>query len=291
MKQHLVLFTIALLLTAFTPKAKWQKLIDKDLSQWDMYLSFKIKNGYVGAPPTDENGKALLPIGYNQNVNNVWTVVREGGDWAIKATGEYYGCLMTKQSFENYHLKLKTKWGNKKWEPRLNELMDSGLLYHGRGECGVDYWRSWMLSQEFQIQEGCNGDYWNIANAQIEVKSIKKANGEYQANRQNGTFERFGAGTDKQGFCQRESDHEKPAGQWNTIELICFGDQSIHIVNGKVVMVLRNSAYWDGSKSIPMTSGQIALQSEACEVFFKDIMIKPISAMPSKYAQYFSDTP
>lgn len=287
MKKFLPLALLLLCFTSFRPKSKWIKLIDKDLSNWEMYISYKIKNGYTGEAPLDGSGHLEKPVGYNKNVSNVWTVIEENGEPVIKATGEYYGCVFTKQEFENYHLKMQTKWGNRKWEPRLNELMDAGLLYHGRGKCGVDYWRSWMLSQEFQIQEGCNGDYWNIANAQIEIKSVKKETGEYQASLKKGKFELLGAGTNRQGFCQREVNYEKPNGEWNSIELICYGDKSVHIVNGRVVMVLRNSAYWDGAKSVPMTKGKISLQSEACEVYYKDVQIKSITKMPEKYAAYF----
>ena len=33
-------------------------------------------------------------------------------------------------------------------------------------------------------------------------------------------------------------DPEHPSGEWNILELICFGDTALHIVNGVVVMVL-----------------------------------------------------
>ena len=40
------------------------------------------------------------------------------------------------------------------------------------------------------------------------------------------------------GRCVKQPDNEKPTGEWNTVELICFRNDSIHIVNGKVVMRL-----------------------------------------------------
>lgn len=39
-------------------------------------------------------------------------------------------------------------------EPRLNKAYDSGLLYHSRGECGIDGWLTWMQSHELQVIEG-----------------------------------------------------------------------------------------------------------------------------------------
>ena len=93
----------------------------------------------------------------------------------MKITGEIYGAAATKQAFDNFHFKAKFKWGNKKWEPRLTELMDSGILYFSVGDFGVDYWHSWMESQELQIIEGGIGDYWTIAGAQIDIPARKPA--------------------------------------------------------------------------------------------------------------------
>ena len=69
---------------------------------------------------------------------------------------------------------------------------------------------------------------------------------------------------------------EKPHGQWNKVELICIGDSSIHIVNGKVVMRLYNSRKIQNGRKVPLTKGTIALQSEGAEVYYRDIKIKPI---------------
>jgi len=72
-------------------------------------------------------------------------------------------------------------------------------------------------------------------------------------------------------------DAEKPHGQWNDVELITFGDSSIHIVNEKVVMRLYNSRLMNTKE--PLNSGKIIPQSEGAEVYFKDIYIK-------KYRKY-----
>ena len=74
---------------------------------------------------------------------------------------------------------------------------------------------------------------------------------------------------------------------WNTIELICFGDKSIHLVNGHVVMALSGSVYKEGNELKFLTKGRIQLQSEAAEVFYKEIQIKKIEALPSEYISLF----
>ncbi|GAB3535022.1 hypothetical protein GCM10027443_23120 [Pontibacter brevis] len=159
-------------ISSFYPKVEWTPLLDKNLSGWDMYLSYRHKDGYKGEVPINEDGSTVAPIGYNKNVNNVFSIVEEKGEPVLKVSGEIYGSVFTKQEYENYHLKLKVKWGKKKWVPRMDKLKDSGVLYHSIGESGTDYWRAWMLSQEFQIMEGHMGDYWTIASSAIDVRAI-----------------------------------------------------------------------------------------------------------------------
>jgi hypothetical protein len=164
--------------------------------------------------------------------------------------------------------------------------MDSGILYHSQGECGVDYWRSWMLSQEFQIIERGNGDFWPISTSivDIPVADVKADSLKYQAG---GTILPFGHGTNGRIHCLRGKNTEKPKGEWNTLELICFGDKSIYIANGEVVMALSNSRYQDGEVQKPLTRGKLQLQSEAAEVFYKDIQIRNIQEIPEQYSALF----
>lgn len=267
----------------------WTSLLDKDLSKWNMYLSYRHVNDYKGEIPKDEKGQLITPIGYNKNEANVFSVIQMDREPVLRISGEIYGCVFTKQEFENYHLKLKVKWGSKKWTPRLEKLKDSGILYHSIGDCGKDYWRSWMLAQEFQVMEGHMGDYWNIANSAIDIKAfISEGNMNCVASEKT-DFIPIGNGSSFGGFCLRSADYESPANEWTTLELICFGDKSIHLVNGHVVMILQHSRYMENGKAIPLAKGRIQLQSEAAEVFYKDIQIKSISALPQEYASYFKN--
>lgn len=272
---------------ASTPEDEWIKLLDKNLSNWEMYLSYEHKNNYNGQIPKNDKGEEIKPIGYNKNIKNVFSVIEENGEPVLRVSGEIYGCVFTKEEFENYHLKLKVIWGEKKWEPRLDKLKDSGILYHSIGESGVDYWRSWMLSQEFQIMEGHMGDYWPQANSAIDIRAFISEGVMNSVASERTEFLEFGAGTGRDGFCMRSADYESPAGEWSTLELVCFEGKSLHIVNGKVVMILQNSRYVKDGKSYPLTKGKIQLQSEAAEVFYKDIQIKKLNAMPAEYEKYF----
>ena len=269
---------------SFQPPSEWTPLLDKSLSKWEIYQSFYHKPGYKGKPPVDENGVEIQPIGYNVNKANVFSVDMVNGEPVLHITGEIYGCVFTKQEFENYHIKLKYKWGTKKWIPRIDELKDSGLLYHSQGKCGVEYWRSWMLSQEFQVIQNSTGDYWSQAGSQADVRAVKDSS--YKFDNINGKLIPLGGATGNGGFCQAGTNMDKP-GEWNEIELITYGDKSLHIVNGKVVMALSGSRYKDGDTIKPLVKGKLQLQSEAAEIYYKDIMIKPVKGIPEAYGNYF----
>jgi hypothetical protein len=284
----LSVFLLTLFLWGCKQEQAWTPLLDKDLSKWDMYLGYRLKDDYKGEVPKDENGLEIKPVGYNKNESNVFSVIDEGGTPVLKISGEIYGCVFTKQDFENYHLKLKVKWGTKKWEPRLDKLMDSGILYDSQGECGIDYWRAWMLGQEFQVMEGHIGDYWSIESSGIDIKAFLPEGDMMNAvASEKRPFLAIGGGTKLAGFCLRSADYESPADQWTELELICFGDKSIHIVNGHVVMILRNSHFIKDGQSFPLVKGKIQIQSEAAEVYYKDIMIRNITEIPKQYSAYF----
>lgn len=267
--------------------ADWTPLLDESMSKWEIYLSYRHKPGYDGSIPRDENGEIIPPVGYNKNVNDVFTVSVEDGEPVLRVSGEYYGSIFTKDDFENYHLTLQVKWGEKKWEPRLDLLRDSGILYHSVGDHGVDYWRSWKLSQEFQVMEGHMGDYWSVANAAIDIRAFHREGSMSAVASVRQPFLAFGAGSDQGGFCMRSADYESPHGEWTTLELIAFEDKSLHIVNGEVVMVLQNSRYVDGDTAVPLTRGQIQLQTEAAEVFYRDVRIRPLNTLPPEYVSLF----
>ena len=84
---------------------------------------------------------------------------------------------------------------------------------------------------------------------------------------------------------RRTEDLENPHGEWNTLDLICFGDTSIHIVNGRVVNRLFHAQMPDGDKMDTLDSGKICLQTEGGEVYFRNVEIQPITEIPAEYAE------
>ena len=64
----------------------------------------------------------------------------------------------------------------------------------------------------------------------------------------------------------RTADFEHPTGEWNTIEIICNGNQTEHYVNGHLV---------NSGTNANVTSGKILLQSEGAEVYYKSVELIP----------------
>ncbi|WP_298484981.1 DUF1080 domain-containing protein [uncultured Maribacter sp.] len=267
---------------------EWEELIDKDLTHWDNYLSYQHQPGYDGSVPKNKEGQEIAPIGVNNPSYNVFTTFLEDGNTIIKNTGEYYGCLITKKEYKNYHFQLQYKWGDKKWAYRKDLLKDSGILYHSMGPMAVEYWRSWMLSQEFQIMEGHTGDFWSQANSAIDIKAYKPESVLDPLAHESQEYLPIGMGSPYKNYCLRSGNYEKPNDEWNTLDLICYEGKSLHIVNGEVVMILKDSRYIDeNGKEVPLIQGKIQLQSEAAEVFFKDIKIRKIDSLTQEQSNLF----
>jgi len=74
---------------------------------------------------------------------------------------------------------------------------------------------------------------------------------------------------------------EKPLGDWNSVDLYCFGQTAIHVVNGKVVMVNTDCSKFENNQYIPLTKGRIQLQSEGGEFYIRKIELESIKEIPS----------
>ncbi len=251
----------------------WQQLFNgENLTGWDTYL---------GPEWTQVNDSTFRPagdsIGLNNDPKHVFGLAQIDNQNVIRISGEQWGGISTTNEFSNYHLKLNFKWGETKHRPKDNAKRDSGLLYHAVGEHGADG-GFWMRSQEFQVQEGDTGDYWGVAGGVMDVPTRQE--GENYIFDASGTMRVFSEKSDVGRHATKFPDPERPTGKWNTLELICYGDTAIQIVNGQVVMALYNSRQLTDTGEKPLKRGKIQLQSEGAEIFYKDIMVKPISEVP-----------
>jgi Domain of Unknown Function (DUF1080) len=271
----LFFLTTAMLGFTKTWKDKWIPLFNgKDLTGWDTYIG----------PDMNDSGKFLTgePIGLNKDPRKVFTVVNVNGENLIRISGENWGAISTVQEYENYHLQLQFRWGELKWGQKKNKNRDSGLLYHSVGKYGADY-GAWMRSQELQIEETNTGDYWGVAGGMADIPVVKKSETEYDYDPR-GTFITFREGGERGRRCFKSSDAEKPTGEWNTVDLYCWVDTSVFMINGKVVMILYHQKQLENGQALPLTKGKIQIQSEGAEVFYRGIKIQTIKELPTAFA-------
>ncbi|HJZ56843.1 MAG TPA: DUF1080 domain-containing protein, partial [Gemmataceae bacterium] len=280
-----LLLTLSLVLAAGLARAAddWEPLFNgKDLTGWETSLGVPV------------GGKD--PVGVGRDPRGVFSVVEVDGGPAIRISGDGLGGLTTLKEYENYHLELEFRWGEKRFPPRANEPRDSGLLYHG----SAHYNRStgWAESVEFGILEGGEtGDFWSVPGAHGERIVVDVEGEDIPAEKRRYPNEpiRYKPGGKKYvgtklGILNGD-DNEKPRGRWNKLDLICFGQTGIHVVNGTVNLVLTNIRREVDGKAEPVTRGRIQLQSEGAEVFYRNIRLRPITEAPAWVRRAMAELP
>lgn len=143
-----------------------------------------------------------------------------------------------------------------------------------------------MTSLECGIENTNFGDFITINDENVKAKSpVVKKDGKFyfdpNAPLQDFCWKRFGTGR-----CFKTKDLEKPIGEWTTVELICYKDMAIHLVEGEVVMAVYEPRFFNGEEWIVMNKGKLQLQSEGAETYFKNIKIKSIDKLEEEYQQY-----
>lgn len=254
-----------------TDASGWQDLLDADLSQWETFIGVphsSVKGLPEGTFQSEQVTKGT-PMGVGNDPKNIFTTYEKDGETILHITGEIYGAITTHKEYENYHFQTKMRWGEKKWEPRLDQKRDSGILYHCHGVNGA-FWKVWKSSLEFQVQESDLGDFINLAGPKVkapfnkgEKRSVYAMGKKYE---------------DWSGYLHAAVEPDAPHGEWNTLDLYVVGDKAIHVVNGQIVMSLSDALDKNGKT---LTKGQIQIQSEAAEVEYKQMKLRPISEFPA----------
>jgi len=284
----LLLIGITLTMTSsWAADSAWKPLFNgSDLAGWETYLHKPHLSFDVPGLKRDTNGVYLEAIGVNKDPLKVFTVESVDGHPAVHISGQGFGVMQTVQHYTNIHMRLQVKWGEKRWPPRANVVRDSGLLYfcHGPHAYRGD---AWPRSIEFQIQEHDMGDlYATGAAITVPAKRVFIAEG-----RTNFVYDPSGERIEFlqkrpiSNRCIKREDAEKPRGEWNTLELICFNGDSIHVVNGKVVMRLYQAQRLDADSPAPLKSGALCLQTEGAEVFYRNIEVRSIEAIPAEFKE------
>jgi hypothetical protein len=249
---------------------EWRSLFNgKDLSGWQPYVSYQPETNAYNLIST------LQPHGLDQDPNRIFSVV----DGLLRVSGAEWGGLTSLEEFENFHLRFEAKWGKQKWHPRLDAPMDSGLLYFAVGPHGAQSGH-WMRSHEFQIQQGDSGDYHSLDGVVIDVHATDTNLGDWKFYKYDPTA---ALRVNIAGRVLKLGSYEKPAGEWDVLEVITDGQTMIHKVNGHEVFRGFNSRQPVAGNLVPLLRGKLQIQSEGAEVFFRNIQVRTLTKAAADY--------
>lgn len=182
--------------------------------------------------------------------HDVWSVQDE----VLACTGKPAGYLQTKRWYREYEMNLQWRWPGKRGG-------NSGVLVHTSTPL-IFY--GWPKSMEVQLQAGSAGDFWVICKG-VDVRvqdedkrRLKPKAGDAHSHRR---------------IKRLEGDFEKPVGQWNTMKIVCRGNE---------IKVLINEKLTNHGTRMTVSQGAIALQSEGTAIEFRNIHLKPLGDVGDK---------
>ena len=256
-----LLSVLSVLLLSCNRKEEWKDLFNgEDLRNWDMHTGTSLGSDF----------DSLAAVA---TIDKVFSVIETNGEKVIRISGEINGALATKESFENYHLKLVFRWGDK-----VYSRQNSGLLYHSFGDFGQAL-GTWMPNIEFQLMHQNLGDTYLMANTCCETSAVSDDDRNMFFFTPGAVSVAFGEHASGRSI-KKSQDAEKPVGEWNTVDLYCFGTTSVHVVNGITVMVNNNTGVYENGAITPLKAGKIQIQSEGAEFYIKSIAVRPIKQLP-----------
>lgn len=175
-------------------------------------------------------------------------LVRDG---VLVSMGKPLGHLVTEEKFSNYKLVVEYRFSK--------EPGNCGVLVHASAPRHL--YSMFPKSVEVQMQHENAGDFWCIGE-NIEVPNMEERRPRKDGQAYGGEV------TDARRIIKHTHGAEKPLGEWNTMEIVCKGDEIIVHVNGTLVN--------HGTKSTA-SAGKIALQAEGAEVEFRKVELTKLT--------------
>ena len=201
-------------------------------------------------------------------------------DGMLHIAGDERGCLSTEKAYANYRMVVEFKWGEQGYGDREGKALDCGFQIHATGE-EQGFRGLWKYALAAQMIEGGTGDILVLGDNTDAYQATVKAAAEQQSGcwvydpegtPQTITFGRINwwgrdaDWKDEQGY-RGANDLEKPVGEWNRFEVVADGDTLTLWLNGTKV----NAIY-----DVAPTAGQIQIQIEGGEVWFRKIDLMPL---------------
>lgn len=147
----------------------------------------------------------------------------------IHIKGAPFGYMRTKETYSDYKLHVEWRWPS--------EPTNSGVFVHGQTPDAI-----WLRCVECQLKAGNAGDFVCMNGAEMDEHKDKSTI----------LVPKFG------------KPAEKPAGKWNTMEVVCRGNTIEVSVNG----IPQNKG-----TNVNINKGSICLQSEGKDIQFRNVFL------------------
>lgn len=171
----------------------------------------------------------------NVPIQDVWRME----DNVLICNGKPLGYLYTKHNYRDFTLRLEWRWPEGK-------PGKGGVLIRMTGKNKI-----WPKSLEAQINAGQAGDFWGLGGYGLTGPAERMRSID---NPQLGKLINV----------KKIKAVEKPAGQWNTYEIIAEGDTVTLIINGEQV---------NKATGCDLNAGKICLTSEGSEIHFRNVTL------------------
>lgn len=212
--------------------------------------------------------------GYIDDVNQQDVFVAEPNQIHVRKGTN--GLIVTKQSYSHYHVKVDYRWGDK------GGTMNAGLMTHVdlNSKCVKD---NRPKSVEINMKIDSPGSVWLASKlGPFATTTVEKGTIHYLSKADGGVYHKASPFSNRTilGNYPGDGPNTKPHGEWNTLEAIVRGGESVEIIhNGHVVTRitdLRDPK--EGTQEIgeKLVDGGIGLQSEGQEIFYRNFMIRPL---------------
>ncbi len=147
----------------------------------------------------------------------------------IHIKGDPFGYMRTKQTYSDYNLHVEYRYPS--------EATNSGVFIHAQKPDTI-----WLRCIECQLQAGNAGDFVLMNGADMNERTDKS----------------------KRVIKKMTASSEKPAGEWNALEIKCLGN---------TIEVSVNGTPQNKGTGLNIRQGSICLQSEGKDIEFRNIFL------------------
>ncbi|MFN4259893.1 MAG: protein kinase domain-containing protein [Gemmataceae bacterium] len=243
----------------------------------------------------DKPRGGAAPLGRNQDPWQVFRVVQEDGQPALRISGEIPGALTTTRTYDNYHLKLEFKWGLLRWPPLEIGPRRGGLIYHGvEPLTAAEHF--WMRGLEYAVIEGRCGGLELPPDGRLTVEVHGQLIGDFASAGQQPALiqahpkgQRFVAPLAVAPRVLPRQRAEQPTGEWNTLEVFSVNGVIVHRLNGQVCLMATEARQWIGLENQAVQNGKIQLKSAGTEWFVRDMALRPLKQLPAEIASDWNE--